>query len=344
MTVLEERKIPARQWQFPKSWGAGSIALLILVFMVLWITGQRVEMDRMAVMSGEAVVVATGFGEHSQVVNGLSRVFTSLWPIQIEERTEIGRIEHFDPAHLPLFSHVETVKAPIQSLNPETLQMETRYETHDVLIERFGYLFRIAAKMVETLEMALWGTLLAVLLSAPLAIFGAKPYSPHPLVYGLTRAFVGMLRAVPEMISALFLVLAYGFGPIAGILALALHAAGFLGKFYAEDIENADKGPQEALQAIGTGRLLTLRHAVLPQVMPQYVAYTLYILDRNVRMATVVGLVGAGGIGQELKGRFDMYDYSHVGTILVAIFIVVMLLDQASARIRSRLFANTPGY
>jgi phosphonate transport system permease protein len=139
------------------------------------------------------------------------------------------------------------------------------------------------------------------------------------------------------MISALFLVLAYGFGPIAGILALGLHAAGFLGKFYAEDIENADRGPQEALQAIGAGKLKVLWFGVLPQVFPQYIAYTLYILDRNVRMAIVIGIVGAGGIGQELKGRYDMFNYGHVSTILLALFVTVFLLDQLSARIRARL-------
>ncbi|MEJ1960792.1 MAG: ABC transporter permease subunit [Gammaproteobacteria bacterium] len=88
--------------------------------------------------------------------------------------------------------------------------------------------------------------------------------------------------------------LAFGFGPIAGVLALGIHAAGFLGKFYAEDIENADDKPQEALRAIGANKVKTLWTAVIPQVIPQYIAYTLYILDRNVRMATVIGIVGCG--------------------------------------------------
>ena len=126
----------------------------------------------------------------------------------------------------------------------------------------------------------------------------------------------------------MFLVLMFGFGPIAGILALAFHAAGFLGKFYAEDIENAEKGPQDALKAVGVSKLKRLRYAVLPNVLPQYVAYNMYILDRNIRMATVVGIVGAGGIGQELKGRYDMFDYGHVMTILLLIFLTVYTLDQ----------------
>jgi phosphonate transport system permease protein len=204
-------------------------------------------------------------------------------------------------------------------------------------VQPVGYLWRVAVKMVETLEIALWGTILAVAVSVPLAIGGARNYTPSAGVYAVTRGLVSLLRAIPEMISALFLVLAYGFGPIAGILALGLHAAGFLGKFYAEDVENADRGPQEALHAIGAGKLKVLWFGVLPQVFPQYIAYTLYILDRNVRMAIVIGIVGAGGIGQELKGRYDMFNYGHVSTILLALFVTVFLLDQVSARIRARL-------
>src|SRR6202012_393383 len=122
------------------------------------------------------------------------------------------------------------------------------------------------------------------LIGMPLALASARNLTPHPAVALLARGIVAFFRALPELISALFLVLAYGFGPLPGPLALAIHAAGFLGKFYAADIENADPGPQEALTAIGAGRLKLLRYAILPQVMPQYVAYTLYILDRNVRM------------------------------------------------------------
>jgi phosphonate transport system permease protein len=214
--------------------------------------------------------------------------------------------------------------------------MEASVTTREYLVEPVGYLKHILLKMIETLEIALWGTILAVILSIPLAFYGARNYTPNRFAYVASRSTVSLFRAIPELVSALFLVLAYGFGPIAGVLALGVHAAGFLGKFYGEDIENADDKPQEALRAIGANKAKVLWFAVLPQVMPQYIAYTLYILDRNVRMATVVGLVGAGGIGQELKGRYDIYNYGHVGTILLVIFLTVFLLDQISARLRSR--------
>jgi phosphonate transport system permease protein len=260
-----------------------------------------------------------------------------MWPPVLATTESIDRIADFDRSNLPLFSHIEQTLVTDNTLNPDTLQLETSQHSVELLVQPLGYVWTVLVKMIETLEIALWGTILAVLLSIPLSWFAARNYSPNRCTYTLARSLISLLRSAPELIVALFLVLAYGFGPIAGVLALGLHAAGFLGKFYAEDIENADKKPQEALEAIGAGKVKTLWYGVLPQVLPQYIAYTAYILDRNLRMATVIGLVGAGGIGQELKGRFDMYDYGHVTTILISIFIFVFVLDQLSARIRARM-------
>lgn len=327
---------PASAWDLPRPWGARSIGLLLLVLVVGFFAGQRVEMGRMLSLTGEGVLAAVGLRDQSQVLSGLGTIAKSLFPPQVSERTETARIEGFDRSNLPWFSRIETVETREPKLNPQTLQMEEVVDTREVLVEPLGYLWHVAVKMLETFEIAIWATLLAIVLSAPLAWFSARNYTPNRVAYGLARGIVGMFRAVPELVSALFLVLAYGFGPIAGVLALALHSAGFLGKFYAEDIETADDKPQEALRAIGANKLKVMRFAVLPQVMPQFIAYTLYVLDRNVRMATVVGLVGAGGIGQELKGRYDMYNYAHVGTILIAIFLTVLVLDRLAARLRSR--------
>ena len=287
-------------------------------------------------LTGEGLMAAVGLRDSSQVSAGMASIGRNMFPLQVSERTEISRIENFDRQQLPPFAFIERESVDEPRLNPETLQMETQQAQREVLVQPLGYLWHVLLKMGETLEIALWATLLAVLLSLPLAWFSATNYSPNRLCYSLARALVSALRAIPELVSALLLVLAYGFGPIAGVLALALHGAGFLGKFYAEDIETADDKPQEALRAIGASPLQVMRHAVLPQVMPQFIGYTLYVLDRNVRMATVVGLVGAGGIGQELKGRYDMYQYAHVGTILLAIFVTVFLLDQIAARLRKR--------
>jgi phosphonate transport system permease protein len=324
-------------WHLAAPYNWRHVLLLIVALGLVLITGHRTEMDRMVALSTQAVGYSLGLADDSQVARGLGRVGETLWPPVLAESEEVARIEGFDPARLPFLARVETVEIVEQRLNPDTLALEPATETREILVEPLGYAFTVAGKMLETLEIALWGTIISVLLSLPLAYFAARNYTANRFTYFGARSAISLLRSMPELIVALFLVLAFGFGPIAGVLALGLHAAGFLGKFYAEDIENADKKPQEALEAIGAGKLKTLWYAVMPQVLPQYVAYTLYILDRNVRMATVIGLVGAGGIGQELKGRFDLFQYGHVATILIAIFIVVFVLDQISARLRARL-------
>jgi phosphonate transport system permease protein len=323
-----------RPWRFPQSYSLRSAVMASLAILILWKTGLDVEMDRAFALTAGGVAAGLGFKNDSQVAHGFSGILGQMFPPQISEATETARIEHFDRSHLPWLSRLEVRQVTVKKLDPETLSLKTTWEKHEVLVRPFGYLMHVTRKMAETLEIALWGTLLAVIIAAPLAIFSARNLAPNPVMVFLSRAVVSLFRAGPEFVTALFFVLAYGFGPIAGILALALHAAGFLGKFYAEDIENADPRPQEALTAIGASRLKILSYAILPQVLPQYVAYTLYTLDRNVRMATVIGLVGAGGIGQELKGRYDLYNYAHVSTILITIFILVVTLDQVSSRLR----------
>jgi phosphonate transport system permease protein len=325
------------EWNLDQPYRAKHLLILIAVIALLLFTGHRTEMDKMAMMTGQAVGKIVGFTDESQVVRGLSRVGEAMWPPVIATREELSRFPEIDRNHLPLLASIEVREVVEQRLNVETLELEKHSEQVELLVQPLGYAWTVFIKMLETIEIAIWGTLLSVILSLPLAWFAARNYTVNHFTYTLARGTISLLRSMPELIVALFLVLAYGFGPIAGVLALGLHAAGFLGKFYAEDIENADKKPQEALEAIGAGKLKTLWYGVMPQVVPQYIAYTLYILDRNVRMATVIGLVGAGGIGQELKGRFDMFQYDHVATILIAIFIVVFLLDQFSARLRAKL-------
>ena len=324
----------APPWRFPTRLDARALALLVAALLLLGYTGQRVEIDRMLALSGEAVMAEAGLADRSQVADGLGTTLGQLVPVQLASRREVNRVENFDPDDLPPFAHVETIETRITELDPDTLRREERVVRTAWLVEAFGYAFHVAAKMAQTIEIALWGTVIAVMIGLALALFGASNVTPHPAVRSIARAASAFLRAVPELIAALFLVIAYGFGPIAGVLALGLHAAGFLGKFYADDIEDADPRPQAALAAMGAGRLTIWRYAILSQALPQHIACTLYTFDRNVRMGAVIGLVGAGGIGQELKGRFDMYEYGHVGTILIAIFIVILGLDLIASRAR----------
>lgn len=324
-------------WPLQPVFSSGAILWAALVLALLAWTGWHVEIPRLLRETAGAAGQAAGVVEHSQVAQGFGGLLRQMWPPVLADVTPLERLPGLDRDHLPWLGRIERQEYFDVRIDYETLRQDITVRVEETLVVPFGYLFFVLHKMAETLEIGLWGTVLAVALSVPLAVLSARNYAPHRSCYLAARALVSFFRTVPELVSALFFVLAYGFGPGAGVLALGFHSAGFLGKFYAEDIENADRGPQEALTALGAGRLRVLRLAVLPQVLPQYIAYTLYILDRNIRMATIIGIVGAGGIGQELKGRWDIFHYSHVTTILLVLFLTVLALDQFSARLRARL-------
>ena len=332
-----DREQARTEWTLRPPFKSKHIGFLALAILLLGWSGMHVQMDRLLGKTAQSLGYLVGVADESAVAEGFGRVFDQMLPPTVSQETPVERTPNFDPEALPPFSKLKVEEYFDVDIDYETLEQDITVVREETLVEPLGYLFFVILKMGETLEIGLWGTLLAIVVSAPLAYFSAKNYSPNLAVYGVARSLVSFLRSVPELVSALFFVLAYGFGPIAGILALGFHCAGFLGKFYAEDMENADRAPQEALLALGASKLKVFRLAVLPQVVPQYIAYTLYILDRNVRMATVVGIVGAGGIGQELIGRWDIFDYSHVTTILIVLFVTVLLLDQLSARIRARI-------
>ena len=136
---------------------------------------------------------------------------------------------------------------------------------------------------------------------------------------------------------AMILVIAIGFGAMPGVLALGFHTMGFLAKFYAEDIEHVNSGPIEALNSIGATRAQSISFAVFPQILPSFVGNNLYILDRNIRMATMLGIVGAGGIGYELQSSFRMFNYPRVSAIVIIIFITIFFIDLISSEIRKRV-------
>ncbi len=317
------------------TWRDGLIAALLLV--LLGWSARRVELPRMLGLIGEAGQVAIGLREDSQVAAGLRRIGSGLWPIQISETRSVDRLDGLDRAQLPFGARIDSRVRIENRLDPQTLETTEARVVEEVLVEPLGYLLRVLGLMLETIEIALWGTALALLLALPLTVLGARNLTPHGLAYQLARGTSSLLRSIPDLIAALFLVLAFGFGPMAGVLALGLHTAGYLGKVFADDLENAPRGPQDALRAIGCSRLVLLRHALLPQVLPSYLGYLQYILERNIRTATVIGVVGAGGIGQELKGRFEMFDFAHVGTMLLVIFLTVVLLEAATAQWRRRM-------
>ncbi|MGQ9366068.1 phosphonate ABC transporter, permease protein PhnE [Azospirillum sp. A39] len=191
--------------------------------------------------------------------------------------------------------------------------------------------------LLDTLAMSVAGTALAVVLSVPLGLLAARTTAPHPALYHLARFALNALRSVPELIMGIVFVAAVGFGALPGVLALGLHSVGMVGKFFAEAVEHVDEAPLEAARAAGASPFQVVTHAVLPQVFPQMADVTVYRWEYNFRASTVLGTVGAGGIGFELISALRIMNYQEVLAIMLVVLLTVTLVDAAGARMRRRL-------
>jgi phosphonate transport system permease protein len=191
--------------------------------------------------------------------------------------------------------------------------------------------------LADTLAMSIAGTALAVVLSLPLALAAAPNTAPNAIVYRAARTLLAFLRSVPEIILGIIFVAAVGFGALPGVLALALHSVGMVGKFYAEAIEHVDPKPLEAARAAGASRFQVITHAVLPQVLPQLADITIYRWEYHFRASAVLGIVGAGGIGFELMAALRLIHYDQVAAILLTILACVVVVDATGAALRRRL-------
>lgn len=187
-----------------------------------------------------------------------------------------------------------------------------------------------------TIAMGLWGTILAAIVGVPTGLLASANVCPQWIVFP-TRRILDAMRAVNEIVFALIFVVAVGLGPFAGVLALAVHTAGTLGKLYSEAVEAIDPGPVEGIRATGASRLQEIFFGILPQVMPLWISFTLYRFEANVRSASVLGLVGAGGIGVSLYQSFGAFQYGKICAILIILVTATGLLDILSARIRKQL-------
>jgi phosphonate transport system permease protein len=190
--------------------------------------------------------------------------------------------------------------------------------------------------MVESLQMALAATLFGIALSIPLGLAAARNLAPRP-VYLAARGVIVAGRTLHEVIIAIFCVKLFGFGAVAGLITLAFASAIFLGKMLAEDIENVRAGPVEAVRATGAGFLQVVTYSIVPQVLARTVGVMIYRLDANVRHSTVIGIVGAGGIGQTLSASFSRYDYDFSAAILLSIVALVALGEWFSDWVRRKL-------
>lgn len=201
----------------------------------------------------------------------------------------------------------------------------------------WAYLPQLLVKMLETIEMTVLGTAIAIVISLPLGILAARNATPHVAVYRVTRDLLSLMRALPELVWALVFVSAVGLGPLPGVMALAFVTVGFMGKFFAESIEVVDQKAVEGVRAHGAGWLQVRLFAMLPQALPDFVGTVMYILDHNLRAAAILGLVGAGGIGYDLVMSMRLFQYERLLLIALAIYLVVTVLDRTSDRLRSRI-------
>lgn len=191
--------------------------------------------------------------------------------------------------------------------------------------------------MIDTLTMSIAGTFLAIFFSLPLAFIAAKNSSPNGFAYQAARMLLNALRSIPELILGIIFVAAVGFGMLPGVLALGLHSIGMVGKFFAEAVEHSHNGPIEAVQAVGGSRTQVITHGILPQVFPKFLDVAMYRWEYNFRASTVMGMVGAGGIGTELVGSLRLIDYPQVAAILLVILAAVTAVDALSNYARSKL-------
>ena len=191
-------------------------------------------------------------------------------------------------------------------------------------------------KRWQTIQMALWGTALAIIVAIPLGLLASKNITPSWIQQPVRRV-LDLIRSIPDLVVALIFITAVGLGPFAGVMAMMFNTGGVLAKLFSEAVEAIDKGPVEGVRATGAGRLHEIVWGVIPQVAPLWVSYALYRFESSSRAATVLGLIGAGGIGQVLLDSTQSFKYDETGCIVLVIVVAVSGIDLLSSAIRSRL-------
>jgi phosphonate transport system permease protein len=207
----------------------------------------------------------------------------------------------------------------------------------ELLSPNWEFLPRTIRPMIETIQMAILAAVLGCSMALPVAFLASRVTAPNRIVLNLDRGVLSVVRAIPDILYALIFVAAIGVGPLPGIVALILFNIGVVAKLLSETVDGVDRGPIEAAQASAATRTQTVRWAVLPQVLPHYVAYSLYAFELNVRASTVIGIVGAGGIGQLLYTQYQFFAWSNVSVIVIELFIAVLVIELLSIALRRRL-------
>lgn len=198
-----------------------------------------------------------------------------------------------------------------------------------------GNLGHYIDQMLVTIQIAIWGTLLAIILAVPCSLLSSDNLVPW-WVYQPMRRLMDASRAINELVFAMLFVVAVGLGPFAGTLALFVHTTGVLSKLFSEAVEASDAGPMEGIRVTGAGRIEEIVFGLVPQVLPLWISVSLYRFESNIRSATVLGMVGGGGIGVSLWETMRGFQYAETAAIMLVIIVAVILLDMASQRLRKR--------
>lgn len=206
-----------------------------------------------------------------------------------------------------------------------------------LLVPNFAFMPQMIGPMLETLKMAVIASAIGCGVALPLAFLVSRVTAPNVATLFAGRTILSVVRAIPDILYALVFVAAVGIGPLPGIAALILFNIGVVAKLVSETVDGVDTGPIEAARAGGANRTQTVRWAVLPQVLPNYVAYSLYTFELNIRASTVIGIVGAGGIGYVLSTQYKFFNWSNVSVIIIALFVMVVVIEFISISLRRRL-------
>lgn len=281
------------------------------------------------------VAGATGFEQHFQALQSQKRrttlLYGALFGVALALSAWVGEFSVVRIVQgLPRVG--EYLVKTLPALSMATLG-------HD-LAEWFWGLPKWLKLLWETVLIAYLGTLLGTLGALALAFDASDNLKRHAASYWLARRVLEIARTVPELVFALVFVFAFGLGPLAGVLAIAVHSMGGNGKLFAEVVENIDMKPVEGLRAAGAGWLATIRFAVLPQVLPNLTSFTLWRFEINVRAASVVGFVGAGGIGQEFYTAIRMLYYEDISAMLILLVGTVFVIDMVCERVRHRMIGK----
>lgn len=260
------------------------------------------------------------------------------WVNSIEQEFPLGEIVTDAAGRF----YKEISVPPTARGNPQLVRAVLTWETGGW---RFSHTLHLTLeKITETIFLGLMATTMGIFLAGPLSFLGARNLMTHnktgTSIYYLVRTLFNVLRSIEPLIMAILFAVWVGIGPFAGMLALGLHSTAALGKLFSEQIESIDPGPVEAITATGAGPLQVMLYGVLPQVIPQFLALSFYRWDINIRMSTIIGFVGGGGIGFLLQQWINLLQYNRAGTALLAIALVVISLDIISARLREKITAR----